>query len=76
MPDLTVDRNGRLPLYRQIIQQIKAQVLSGELESGGQLPSSRQLAHDLGVARITVTQAYEQLQLEGYVALPRPGLHF
>jgi GntR family transcriptional regulator/MocR family aminotransferase len=72
MPDLTVDRNGRLPLYRQIIKQIKAQVLCGELESGGQLPSSRQLAHDLGVARITVTQAYEQLQLEGYV-VSRPG---
>ncbi len=72
MLNLTVDRNGRLPLYRQIIQQIQTQVLSGDLPSGTQLPSSRQLASDLGVARITVTQAYDQLQAEGYL-VGRPG---
>ena len=72
MPTLTITRNGRLPLYRQIIQQIQAQVLSGDLSSGTQLPSSRQLARDLGVARITVTQAYDHLQAEGYL-VGRPG---
>ena len=72
MQALNLKRNGRSPLYRQIIQQIQAKVLHGELESGVQLPSSRQLAKESGVARITVTQAYEQLQAEGYV-VSRPG---
>ena len=72
MQDLSLTRNGRLPLYRQLIQQIQAQVLSGDLPTGTQLPASRQLAHELGVARITVTQAYDHLQAEGYL-VGRPG---
>jgi GntR family transcriptional regulator/MocR family aminotransferase len=69
---LTLDRSKQLPLYCQIIQQIQAKVLCGELKSGAKLPSSRQLAKDLSVARITVTQAYEQLLEEGYL-FSRPG---
>lgn len=72
MLTLNLDRNGRFPLYRQIIQQIQAQVLCGELTLGSRLPSSRQLAKEAGVARITVTQAYEQLLAEGYL-VSRPG---
>lgn len=72
MGELKLDRNGRLPLYRQIFQHIEAQILSGELAVGTKLSSSRQLAKNLGVARITVTQAYEQLQAEGYL-VSRPG---
>ena len=67
MHNLTLDRHGRLPLYVQIYRQIRALVLRGELAAGTKLPPSRQLAADLGVARVTVTQAYEQLQAEGYV---------
>ncbi len=70
--DWMLDRNGRLPLYRQIVQSIQEGVLHHRLEPGSKLPSSRQLAQELGVARITVTQAYEELQAEGYV-VSRPG---
>lgn len=69
---ITLDQDGRFPLYRQIMQQIQAQVLRGELAPGSRLPSSRQLAKEAGVARITVTQAYEQLLAEGYL-VSRPG---
>lgn len=72
MLHLNLDRTHSIPLYRQIIQQIQAKVLHGELEPGAQLSSSRQLAKDCGVARITVTQAYEQLLAEGYL-VSRPG---
>ncbi|MCA9876040.1 MAG: winged helix-turn-helix transcriptional regulator, partial [Anaerolineales bacterium] len=67
MLNLILDRNGRTPLYDQIYRQIRAQILAGELAAGLKLPPSRRLAADLGVARVTVTQAYEQLQAEGYV---------
>ena len=65
---LKIERSDRIPLYRQIIQQIQEKVLCCALEPGAKLPSSRQLAKDLGVAPITVTQAYEQLQAEGYLS--------
>jgi GntR family transcriptional regulator / MocR family aminotransferase len=67
MLQLNLERNGRLPLYAQIYQQIRGLILRGELAADMQLPPSRQLAAALGVARITVTQAYEQLQAEGYL---------
>jgi len=67
MLDLTLDRNGRIPLYAQIYRQARQLILDGRLAAGMKLPPSRQLAAHLGVARITVTQAYDQLQAEGYV---------
>lgn len=62
---IQLDNNG--PAYRQIYRQVREQILSGRLGCGVRLPSSRKLASDLGVARITVLQAYEQLTAEGYL---------
>lgn len=59
--------NKNAPLYRQIYEAIRAAILSGEFASGIRLPSSRNLAQNLGVSRITVTNAYEQLFAEGYL---------
>ncbi len=72
MIDITIERASEIPLYQQIARQLKEAVLSGELTSDYRLPSSRQLAKMLAVARITVTQAYEQVQNEGYI-VSRPG---
>lgn len=55
------------PLYQQIVAALRAQISSGALAIGTRLPSSRALAQDLGVARSTVVNAYEQLTAEGYV---------
>ncbi|NKQ37626.1 MAG: PLP-dependent aminotransferase family protein [Chloroflexi bacterium] len=64
---LHLDRTNDTPLYLQIYDQLKMAILAGEIGSGTRLPSSRQLAQAHGVGRITVTQAYQQLEMEGYV---------
>jgi GntR family transcriptional regulator/MocR family aminotransferase len=55
------------PAYRQLYRLIRAAILDGRLAAGARLPSSRVLATDLSIARNTVLQVYEQLELEGYV---------
>jgi GntR family transcriptional regulator / MocR family aminotransferase len=55
------------PLYLQIKEQLRAQIASGTLAAGSRLPSSRQLAADLGVSRITVTNAYAELEADGLI---------
>ncbi|MGO7179300.1 PLP-dependent aminotransferase family protein [Rhizobium ruizarguesonis] len=54
---------------RQIYEALKDQIVSRVYDTGGQLPSSRSLAKELGVSRTTVTVAYEQLSAEGFVEL-------
>lgn len=55
------------PLYRQIYAAIRRSILSGEFSPGQRLRSSRALAEELGVSRITVVNAYDQLYAEGYL---------
>jgi GntR family transcriptional regulator / MocR family aminotransferase len=59
------DRAG--PVVRQIYGQVRGAILEGALGAGARLPSSRDLAGRLGVARASVVGAYEQLVAEGYV---------
>lgn len=61
------DKNSGTPLYRQIYKAIRRGILSGEFSPRMQLLSSRVLASQLGVSRITVVNAYEQLFAEGYL---------
>ncbi|MCQ0034302.1 GntR family transcriptional regulator, partial [Burkholderia glumae] len=58
---------GAQPIYRQLHRLLQQAILSRELPAGTRVPSSRLLAAELGIARNTVTQVYEQLVLEGYV---------
>jgi GntR family transcriptional regulator/MocR family aminotransferase len=58
---------GKEPLHVQIYGALRDRILSGELPRGARLPSSRQLASQLGVARSTVLQAIDALQAEGYL---------
>ena len=62
-----LDRASRTPLTRQIYMQVRSAVLSGALNPGTHLPSSRAMAAKLGVARASVVLAYEHLLAEGYV---------
>jgi GntR family transcriptional regulator len=55
------------PIYEQITQQIRAQILSGELAEGEPLPSIRKLAHELQISVITTKRAYEELDREGLI---------
>lgn len=61
------DHDARRPLYKQIYETLRAAILSGRLPSGTRLPATRAFAHELGVSRITVVNAFEQLAAEGYL---------
>ncbi len=64
---IALDRDSAIPLYRQIELQIRASIDDGRLRPGARLPGIRSLAADLGVGRVTVATAYEQLTAEGYL---------
>lgn len=55
-----------VPIYEQIMNQIKSAILSGELKDGDVLPSVRGLAKDLNVSVITTRKAYDRLEAEGF----------
>jgi GntR family transcriptional regulator/MocR family aminotransferase len=67
MTPIVLDRGTGTPLYRQIEDQLRSAIMAGRLRPGTQLPGVRTLASELGVARITVVQAYDQLASEGYL---------
>jgi GntR family transcriptional regulator/MocR family aminotransferase len=64
---LRLTRGGPVPLQRQLYDAVRDGVLSGTLVPGLALPSSRSLAHSLGVGRNTIIAAYEQLLSEGFL---------
>ncbi len=64
---LTLDRNSRLPLVRQLYLEISEHIRSGRLTSGARLPSTRALADELNVSRTITLTAYGQLSSEGYI---------
>lgn len=66
---ITVDNEDRRPIYRQIADEIKALIASGELREGMSLPPVRQMAADLGVNLNTIATAYRELQTEGLIAI-------
>jgi len=65
--DIIISSNTSRPIYDQITTQIKAMIMSGELESGAPLPSMRALAKSAHVSVITVRTAYENLQRDGFI---------
>jgi GntR family transcriptional regulator/MocR family aminotransferase len=64
---LTLEPGSGQPLYRQIYERIRNAVVSGRISAGTNVPASRALASGLGVSRITVLQAYDQLIAEGFL---------
>jgi GntR family transcriptional regulator/MocR family aminotransferase len=66
-PFILLDEKSDIPLYRQIYETIRRSILNGEYRSRRQLPSSRELAKQLNVSRLTVVNAYDQLLAEGYL---------
>lgn len=61
------------PIFRQLIEQVKRFVASGQLATGDRLPSVRQLARTLSVNPMTVSKAYSHLEMDGVVER-RPGV--
>ena len=64
---ISVSNKASRPLYEQIVTQIKAQIMSGELQAGEALPSIRSLAQSLHISVLTVQKAYDALQQDGFI---------
>ena len=64
---ILLQNNSNQPIYEQIKEQIKANILQGKVEPGTPLPSMRELASDLGVSLITTKRAYVDLEQEHFV---------
>lgn len=65
---IIISNQSELPIYAQIREQIKEQIVNGEIKEGFVLPSIRSLAKDVGVSVITTTRAYNDLEKEGFIA--------
>jgi GntR family transcriptional regulator/MocR family aminotransferase len=66
LPVIAVDRASTKPLYRQLYEGYREAIVERRLRAGQRLPSTRSLAAELGISRIPVINAFEQLVAEGY----------
>jgi GntR family transcriptional regulator/MocR family aminotransferase len=64
---IDLDRGSETPLHRQLYDEWRRGILTGRFRNGERVPSTRDLAATLGVARATVAAAYDQLSAEGYL---------
>ncbi len=64
---IIISNQSELPIYAQIREQLKEQILNGQIAEGTVLPSIRSLAKDVGVSVITTTRAYNDLEQEGFI---------
>lgn len=73
---INIDKNKKIPLYRQIYMSVRGSIENGSLKKGMKMPSIRRLSADLNVSKITVSGAYEQLCAEGYIkSKPQSGYY-
>ncbi len=64
---MKISQTNGIPIYKQIADAFRADILAGKYAQGEYLPSIRELARDLRISVITTMKAYEQLQMEGLV---------
>ena len=65
--DIIISNSSGVPIYEQIEEQIKNQIMTGELSAGEILPSMRVLAKELKISIITTKRAYEDLERDGFI---------
>ena len=65
--DIILSNSSGKPIYEQISDQVKSQILSGTLAAGDALPSMRLLAKELRISVITTKRAYEELERDGFL---------
>ena len=64
---IIISNSSNQPIYEQISDQIKTQILQGILKAGDPLPSMRTLAKDLRISVITTKRTYEELEQDGFI---------
>jgi GntR family transcriptional regulator len=67
----TLNPNSGIPIYRQLIEQVRRMVSSGQLQPGNELPSVRELAVNHAVNPMTISKAYSLLEAEGLLERQR-----
>lgn len=65
--NIIISNSANEPIYLQIINQIKSQILTGDLKEGQALPSIRSLAKELEISVITTKRAYDELEKDGFI---------
>ncbi|MBR4495320.1 MAG: GntR family transcriptional regulator [Clostridiales bacterium] len=65
--DIVISNTSGVPIYEQIEEQIKSQIMTGALTAGEALPSMRVLAKELKISIITTKRAYEDLERDGFI---------
>ena len=65
--NIIISNTSSVPIYEQIEEQIKSQIMSGDLVEGDSLPSMRVLANELKISIITTKRAYEDLERDGFI---------
>lgn len=65
--DIIISNSSNDPIYLQIVKQIKALIMSGELKAGDPLPSMRNMAMQMRISLITTKRAYEELERDGFI---------
>lgn len=65
--NLIISHSSMKPIYEQIVEQVKGQIIRGILKADTALPSVRTLAKELKVSALTVKKAYDALEAEGFV---------
>ena len=63
---IIINHSSMIPIYEQIIEQVKALILKGELKENDALPSVRTLSKELKISALTVKKAYDSLEQEGF----------
>ena len=71
--DINLKNNSSVPLYMQIYNQVKEQILYGKLKCGDKLPSYREFAKLYGVSIVTVTKAYDDLIKDQLITTSQTG---
>lgn len=64
---IILNHSSMVPIYEQLMEQIKSDIIQSELKEGEALPSVRTLAGELRVSALTVKKAYDKLEEEGFV---------
>lgn len=74
--EIIISNSSSVPIYEQIMEQLKTKIVSNELKAGELLPSIRALARDLRCSVITTKNAYMELVKEGYIKnVPSKGFY-
>lgn len=74
--EIILSQKSSLPIYEQIVMQIKEMIMKGTLKADDPLPSMRKLAKDLHVSIITTQRAYEELAKDGFITIiPAKGAY-